>query len=85
MIDAGWVAWVDDRESRRPGARAVLDRLHRRSPRRLVFEGEPVLEPPLSQDATSRAPMIIDGPPLDTRAACPDLTGGEARLRLKRS
>jgi hypothetical protein len=52
------------------------------SPERLVFEGAPVLIPPLAQDSAARVPRIEDGPPLDTRVACPDLTPVEkARLR----
>jgi hypothetical protein len=43
------------------------------SPERLVFEGPPVLVPPIGQDAASRAPITIDGDALDTVAACPQL------------
>jgi hypothetical protein len=41
---------------------------------RLVFEAAPILEPPLAQDLSTRMPMVNEGPPLDTRAACPDLS-----------
>ena len=44
------------------------------APERLVFEGAPVLEPPLGQDLAARAPEWSDGEALDTRAACPPLT-----------
>jgi hypothetical protein len=44
------------------------------APERLVFEGAPVLEPPLGQDRAARAPEWFDGEALDTRAACPPLT-----------
>lgn len=40
---------------------------------RLVFEGAPVLEPPLAQDTESRQPIAIDGDVLDTQVACPPL------------
>jgi hypothetical protein len=48
-----------------------------RSPERLVFEGAPVVEPPLIQDARKAVPS--EGTtPLDSRAAVPDLTAEEA-------
>jgi hypothetical protein len=53
---------------------------------RLVFEGAPLLGPPLAQDQAARAPVVSDGPALDTRLACPDLTPAEqARLRQFRA
>jgi hypothetical protein len=39
-----------------------------------VFEGPPILDPPLVQDAESRRPVVSDGKMLDTVAACPPLT-----------
>ena len=53
--------------------RSVVDRTVG-APERLVFEGAPVLEPPLGQDLTARAPEWADGEALDARAACPPLT-----------
>ncbi len=44
------------------------------APERLIFEGPPVLEPPLGQDHAAREPEWTDGEALDTRAACPPLT-----------
>ena len=41
---------------------------------RLVFEATPVITKPLVQDQAARAPMVIPGPPMDTRETCPDLT-----------
>lgn len=41
------------------------------APERLVFEGAPVLLPPLAQDHASRCPTVVDHPPLDTKQACP--------------
>ena len=52
--------------------RSIVDRMVG-APERLVFEGPPVLEPPLAQDKESRRPVITDGKILDT-AACPPLT-----------
>jgi hypothetical protein len=61
--------------------RSLVDRMVY-APERLVFEGAPILEPPLVQDQASRRPEVIDGHPFDTRATCLDLTIVEkARLR----
>jgi hypothetical protein len=43
------------------------------SPERLVFEGAPDVQPPLMQ--RPRVPSVQDGGLLDTRHACPSLTG----------
>jgi hypothetical protein len=53
--------------------RSIVDRMVG-APERLVFEGTPILIPPLAQDAKERAPQITDGTWLDTLAACPPLT-----------
>jgi hypothetical protein len=45
---------------------------------RLVFEGSPVLEPPLQQDLGRRRPIATEGNALDTIAICPALTTVEA-------
>jgi hypothetical protein len=45
---------------------------------RLVFEGSPVLEPPLQQDLDRRRPLATEGNALDTIAICPELTTVEA-------
>jgi hypothetical protein len=61
--------------------RSIVDRMVG-SPERLVFEGAPILAPPLEQDAESRRPIAVDGAPLDTAQACPPLTIAElAKLR----
>jgi hypothetical protein len=39
-----------------------------------VFEGAPILVPPLSQDPESRRPIATEGEALDTIAVCPPLT-----------
>jgi hypothetical protein len=61
--------------------RSIVDRMVGR-PERLVFEGPPVLEPPLAQDAVARQPLVFEGELLDTIKACPPLTIVE-RSRLK--
>jgi hypothetical protein len=61
--------------------RSIVDRMVG-APERLVFEGPPVLVPPLEQDAASRRPVAIAGNLLDTLASCPPLTVAEtAALR----
>jgi hypothetical protein len=52
--------------------RSLVDRVVG-SPERLVFEGPPVLDPPLMQDQAARRPVATDGEALDTRTACPPL------------
>ena len=47
-----------------------------------MFEGGPVLVPPLQQDKESRRPIAVDGGVLDTVAACPPLSIVE-RARLE--
>ena len=46
-------------------------------PNGLSFEGAPMLRGGLTQDHEARRPEVIDGPPLDTRAAFPMLTAAE--------
>jgi hypothetical protein len=53
--------------------RSIVDRMVG-APERLVFEGGPILEPPLAQDCNSRRPIADAGIALDTAAACPPLT-----------
>ena len=53
--------------------RSIVDRVVG-APERLVFEGPPILDPPLAQDVASRQPTAIDGITLDTLAACPPLS-----------
>ena len=60
--------------------RSIVDRMVG-GPERLVFEGGPVLVPPLQQDKESRRPIAVDGVVLDTVAACPPLSIVE-RARL---
>src|SRR5262249_46904389 len=61
--------------------RSIVDRMVG-APERLVFEGGPILDPPLRQDKESRRPIAREGDALDTVAACPPLTIVETgRLR----
>jgi hypothetical protein len=53
--------------------RSIVDRMVA-APERLVFEGPPLLMPPVAQDAIARQPHTFDGEPLDTIAACRPLT-----------
>jgi Family of unknown function (DUF5906) len=52
--------------------RSIVDRMVY-APERLVFEGAPVLAPPLAQNQEARRPTVFDHPPLDTKAVCPQL------------
>jgi hypothetical protein len=56
--------------------RSIIDRMVG-GPERLVFEGPPILEPPLEQDAERRRPKVVEGEIIDTLAACPPLTADE--------
>jgi hypothetical protein len=50
--------------------RSILDRVVG-SPERLLFQGAPVLDPPLAQGAAARRPTATEGQMLDTVSACP--------------
>jgi len=59
--------------------RSIIDRMVG-APERLVFEGGPILEPPLQQDP--RRATAVEGNALDTVKACPPLTIAKtSRLR----
>jgi hypothetical protein len=66
--------------------RSIVDRMVY-APERPVFEGAPILEPPLQQDQERRRPVPTDGELMDTRGACPDLDVAERsqlrELKLK--
>ena len=65
--------------------RSIVDRMVG-APERLVFEGAPVLDPPLAQDMESRPPISKNGGALDTITACPPLSIVEqAKLRELRA
>jgi len=53
--------------------RSIIDRMVG-GPEHLMFEGGPVLVPPLIQDKKSRLPTAVDGGMLDTVATCGPLT-----------
>jgi hypothetical protein len=69
----GWI-WVS--ASGQLLERSVIDRAVG-LPERLVFEGAPVLVPPLAQDEASRRPVAIEGEAIDTRVLIPPLTAAE--------
>jgi hypothetical protein len=68
--------------------RSAVDRMVG-SPERLVFEGPPIMVPPVEQDQNDRRPVVFDGGQLDTIAACPPLSIVEKAkfdsLRVKES
>lgn len=65
--------------------RSLVDRMVY-APERLVFEGAPVLKPPLSQNRTDRAATVHDGTAIDTTQTCPPLTIMEqSALRVLRA
>jgi hypothetical protein len=53
--------------------RSIVDRSVG-SPERLVFEGPPVLVPPLAQHRDARRPLATDGEVFDARQHCPPLS-----------
>ena len=53
--------------------RSLVDRMVA-APERLVFEGAPVLDPPLAQDQESRRPKVVEGEIIATMDVCPPLT-----------
>jgi hypothetical protein len=62
--------------------RSIIDRMVYAA-ERLVFEGPPILAPPLVQDFNSRRAQAREGLPLDSRRTVPDLSIVE-EARLKR-
>jgi hypothetical protein len=48
------------------------------APERLVFEGAPVVVPPVAQSASKRRPQVQDGVVIDSTAVMADLTAAEA-------
>ena len=53
--------------------RSIVDRMVGAA-ERLVFEGPPVVEPPLRQDAVARKPLTVAGDVVDSLSACPPLS-----------
>jgi hypothetical protein len=53
--------------------RSIVDRMVG-APERLVFEGKPVLVPPVDQDEASRRPQVIEGEIISTLDICPPLS-----------
>jgi hypothetical protein len=65
--------------------RSLVDRMVYAA-ERIVFEGAPILDPPLAQDPALRVPDVTAGPAIDSRAVCPDLgVVDQARLRELRA
>jgi hypothetical protein len=63
--------------------RSIVDRMVGQ-PERLVFEGAPVLVPPLARK-TERRSIVRHGEMLDTLSACPSLDAAEEAPRLQSS
>jgi hypothetical protein len=53
--------------------RSIIDRMVY-APEHLVFEGPPVVVPPVVQDHAARTPVVIEGEILDTTTACRPIT-----------
>ena len=71
-----WLAgygWMMVGESGQYLDRSIIDRMVG-APERLVFEGPPMVEPPLRQDPEKRRPLVRDGGALDTVSVCRPLT-----------
>jgi hypothetical protein len=73
LAGLGWI-WVNHKGSRY--IRTLAD-LAVGAPERLIFEGAPLVEPPVAQDAEARSCVVHSGEVLDTRAALPPLTAEE--------
>ena len=76
LHDRCWLAglgWMMVSSSGALLERSIVDRMVG-GPERLVFEGGPVLVPPLQQDKESRRPIAVEGVALDTVAVCPPLS-----------
>jgi virulence-associated protein E len=81
--DRAWLAgfgWYALGADGRPLERSIVDRMVGLDGR-LVFEGRPIVEPPLRQDAASRRPEVFPGGRVDTRAVCPSLTTAESQKK----
>src|SRR5262249_10074020 len=76
LHDRCWLAgfgWMMVSKSGALLERSIVDRTVG-GPERPVFEGGPVLLPPLQQDKERRRPMAAYGAALDTGTACPSLS-----------
>jgi hypothetical protein len=50
---------------------------------RLTFEGRPIVEPPLKQDAASRRPEVFPGERIDTRAVAPPPSPADLQAKAR--
>jgi hypothetical protein len=83
LHERAWLAgfaWYDVGAAGQLLDRSLVDRMVG-GPERLIFEGAPVIRPPLAQDAAARRPVVTAGDVVDTRRICPQLAGFE-RARL---
>ena len=85
LHDRAWLAgmgWMVVGKAGQLLERSIVDRMVG-GPERLVFEGPPIVEPPLAQDATKRRPMVYSGETLDTFTTAPPLSVVEQRTLQK--
>jgi hypothetical protein len=76
LHDRCWLhgfGWLTVSRSGQLLERSLVDRMVD-APERLVFEGAPIMVPPLAQDESSREPRVTAGPPIDSHALCLDLS-----------
>lgn|GEM_PF-2554648 len=88
LEDRAWLAglgWIMRGKIGQALVRSIIDTAVG-GPERLIFEGKPLMLPPLDQDQAERVPVAHEGLLLDTRAACPPLTDEERKTvaELKR-
>jgi hypothetical protein len=76
LHERAWLAgfaWYDVGAAGQLLDRSLVDRMVG-GPERLIFEGAPIIHPPLAQDAAARRPVVTAGDVVDTRQICPQLT-----------
>ena len=79
LHERAWLAgfaWYDVGAAGQLLDRSLVDRMVG-GPERLIFEGAPVIRPPLAQDPAARQPVVTAGDVVDTRRICPQLAGFE--------
>jgi hypothetical protein len=79
LFERLWLAgfgWITVGTSGQLLERAVIDAAVG-SAERLIFEGPPVLIPPLAQDSEARQARATDGAPVDARVVLPNLSAAE--------
>jgi hypothetical protein len=83
LNDRAWLSglgWLNTSVDGKLLERSIIDETVRAA-ERLVFEGGPIVEPPLVQDREARRAKVFGGGGVDTVAACPDLSPDEKRKK----